>query len=121
MSLDWNITNCVDADNLLTEDQWPTTEFVIFSTMVMGIGEITEENVSEYFARIRFYERLNGTFFRRKDEFGNIEDFPFPAQQLRKYVGLTANVSYEKFEPWVARISEKTLEQEKRNYFESVE
>lgn len=116
MSLNWDISDCANSEELLTEEQWPMTEFMIFSTMIVGIGKITEENVSEYYSRIRFYERLNGHFFKTKDEFGNFEGKDFPPSELKKYIGLRANVSYEETEGWISRISEGTLQKEKHFY-----
>ncbi|MGZ4659692.1 MAG: hypothetical protein ACXVYB_00265 [Arthrobacter sp.] len=47
MSLNWNATEAPDWDKL----EWPQKESLIFSTMSVGIGAITEENCEEWYSR----------------------------------------------------------------------
>lgn len=52
MSLNWDITRCKDSEELLTEEQYPTTEAMIFATMGTGIGELTDKTAPEFYARL---------------------------------------------------------------------
>ena len=40
----------------------PVTKALIFATMSVDIGRITEDNAGEFYARLRFFERLWGEF-----------------------------------------------------------
>jgi hypothetical protein len=62
--------------------------------MSVGIREITEENLPEYYARIRTWESLKGAFLRHKNsETKQTEDRPITIADLRKRIGLWTNAS----------------------------
>jgi hypothetical protein len=75
-----------DEDSMMRSD----TQSIIFSTMSVGMGEITEKNWLEFYARLNIVERLGG--------YNEITP-----QRLREHIGLRTNVTYEKRSAWLSR------------------
>lgn len=95
MSLNWDLTKAEKYNALSDEEKdilWQETQGIIFTTMGIGIGELTEDNLAEFYARQKFSARMN-----------NFE--PFTLEQVRRYVGLKTNVSYETYASWQKRIA----------------
>ena len=89
MALNFNLAKLRDREFANAE---PTvTDAIIWSTMAVGLGKITEENVPEFLARLHFVEALNGPFLRN----GDLTPYPITLDILLKFVGLTTNVSNE--------------------------
>lgn len=88
MSLDFNgygSWNGEPADFFDESDRMrPETESVIWHTMYVGIGEITKDNVQEFWDRSCFVERLS------RD--GGTVPF-FTREFLEKMIGLRTNVT----------------------------
>ena len=65
MSLNWNVSNIADSNAVcfrhFEEDGQPlrelkqSTEQLIFLTMVVGMGRITESNHKEFFKRVALF------------------------------------------------------------------
>lgn len=92
MSLNWNIEGCADPDALLTEDQRPITDAMIWATLFTGIGKITEKNVAEFYARL-----VVGRYWQG--------DNALPYEEVRKYIGLSTNVFPEETRAkWLKRM-----------------
>jgi hypothetical protein len=72
----------------------PDVEKMIFMTIAAGIGEITEDNWSEFWARVTVTANL--------DNWGGSERIS--AAQVKSMIGLKCNVAYEDREEWAARI-----------------
>lgn len=89
MSLNWNVTKCKNSEELVNEKEWPITNALIWLTMIVGIGHITEKKVPEFLARVRFIEKLQGTYFLSKDG----KNLPIEKEWVLKRVGLKTNVS----------------------------
>lgn len=62
MSLDWNATNVENYEEITTDEEWVVTEAIIFGTMAIDMGEITEANWQEFYARTAMFESLFGAF-----------------------------------------------------------
>lgn len=67
MSLNWNIQNINDYKHVCyytkddgTEILHPTTDAIIWLTLIIGIGTITEKNVDTFYSRVRAYELMRG-------------------------------------------------------------
>jgi hypothetical protein len=77
------------------------TEALIMYTMVIGMGVITDHTSEEFFARIHFFEKLNGTNLKnvREDADGSqhLDDIEITLDDVRAHIGLRTNVSLE---PW---------------------
>lgn len=116
MSLNWNVSNIADSNAVCfhhyTEDGEPqrrltqTTELLIFTTMVVGFGRITESNYQEFYKRVALFERLRGAVRVKKGDSGKFVDDPYTLEDIRQHIGLTTNVSEEKPAAWRKRIIE---------------
>lgn len=83
MSLNWDIKECKDPDLLVSEVEWPVTQYMIFSTMAIGIGRITEANAPKVYARLRMLENL-----REVPSLTQPED-------VQRRIGLKTNASFK--------------------------
>jgi hypothetical protein len=84
-----------DRDGVLR----PETKSLIFATMVVGIGRITEGNAAEFYARLHAFERLNGTYLTEQGK--NVYLTP---EDVRRHIGLTTNVANETRAKWLKRV-----------------
>lgn len=116
MSLNWNVSKIADSNTVCfqhyTENGEPqrrmtqSTELLIFTTMVVGFGRITESNYKEFYKRVALFERLHGAARAKKDCRGKFVDDPYTLEDIRQHIGLTTNVSEEKPAAWRKRIIE---------------
>jgi len=60
MSLDWSIGNCRDWEELNSDEEWPITNELIWANLVVHLGEITEKNWEEFYARYTIWCRMGG-------------------------------------------------------------
>lgn len=67
-------------------------EYVIWASMFVGIGHITEANVDKFIARCIIWEKVHGAFVSRVGEDGKTES-AFDADVIRRCIGYRANVS----------------------------
>ena len=92
MSLDWNTQKCV------YEGSFAYTDTLIWSTMAVGMGRITEKNVEEFVRRILIYQEIfgplltgpiqeDGTPYKVEDE-----DAPLPEGVTRGKISMTAEI-----------------------------
>lgn len=84
MSLDWDLTevhNWRDLDRA-------RTDAMIFATMFVGIGDLTEANAVKFHDRLHAYELLSGPIVQTADGTDPLTTFA----QVRAYVGLKTNV-----------------------------
>lgn len=94
MALNWNIIKCSNHKSLQTEDEWPITNALIWATMSVGIRDITEENIPEFYARLRVWEDIAGPMLWGKDEeTGKPVERKIEVDDLRKRIGLHTNAS----------------------------
>lgn len=110
MSLNWDVTNIKDYKTLCwipepTKENPeqvrinPTTEALIWATMNVGIGDLSEKNLDEFAYRLFFYEKNFQTFL-------NSQDGPVPLtyEDLKAHIGLRTNVSFETRTKWATAI-----------------
>jgi hypothetical protein len=106
MPLNWNIENCKDWETLKTDEEWPLTHALIWASMSIGIREITEENLPEYYARIHIWESLRGPYTSRRDpETGKFKGKPVSVEDLRKRIGLWTNASTMSRTKWLKNLN----------------
>ena len=76
---------------------------LIWGTIVVDIGSITDANIGEWLFRMRLGDRMMGGagYFTMKYE--GEERFPIVAEHLRKFVGLTTNVSTTTRAKWLKK------------------
>jgi hypothetical protein len=83
MSLNWNTGNCkYDRES---KSQQTNAERLIWETLAVDLGSITEQNLDEWVFRMAVLKILRN---RTNDNFG-----PVTIEFLRPYVGLLTNVS----------------------------
>lgn len=87
MSLNWNIEKVKDWENL-NDEQRVVLDSIIWLSMAIGIGEITEDNYKEFFARIHMIEKLFGGVIFRDRKYRTIK-----LDEVKDLIGLTTNVS----------------------------
>lgn len=115
MSLNWNVSNIENSESVcffthhnedgeLRRRLTQSTESLIFLTMVVGLGRITESNYKEFYKRIALFERLRGCVRVKKSDSGKFVDDPYTLEDIRQHIGLTVNVSDEKPDAWRKRI-----------------
>jgi hypothetical protein len=87
----------------------PVTNSLIWATIAVGIGDLSEVNAAEFFARLRLIERLDGPFLIRAvdPETGRRPEGPgafITTDEVRAHIGLTTNVSFESRTRWLNRV-----------------
>jgi hypothetical protein len=81
MSLDWNISECENWEDLPKG----TTECMVFMSMFVGINRITDLNWKEFAKRMHMWEAVNGPI---RSDGENMDPMV-----VRDYVGLWTNAS----------------------------
>jgi len=76
----------------------PTTKYLAWGSMAIGIGEITQLNYKEVYLRHDFMNRLSG--YPR-----GTNQLPVTLEDVRKNIGLKTNVTHEPKGKWLNRIS----------------
>lgn len=79
----------------------PVTNALIWSTMSVGLGSITEKNLQEWLVRLAFSDKLFGTMLKKDGE-----DRPFTRDELVAHIGLSCNVCDESRVKWTKRMTE---------------
>ncbi len=78
------------------------THCLIFATMDVGMGTITEDNAGRFYARLRIVEKLFGA--KRGNDKGDVF---FTPEEVRDHIGLWTNVSPEETDAkWRKRMLE---------------
>ena len=93
MALHTNISNCVNWEELNTDANYPMTERIYFVTLVTDLGEITESNFGEFYARVKVYEAITG------DDYITLAN-------IKRRIGLSTNVSNRTSAQFLKRMSE---------------
>jgi hypothetical protein len=77
----------------------PVTELLVFATMHVGMGEITEKNAAEFYARMTIVHKLHDIGI-------NTPDGPklLDPEYVQKHIGLTTNVRTETRAQWTKRM-----------------
>lgn len=88
MSLNWNISKCKDWKRLADKKGWPVTDKLVWATMAVGMGEITERNYEEFYRRLHIIEQNNGTFFLQH----NGQPRYITLAEVKRRIGLYTNV-----------------------------
>ena len=60
MSLNWDITRVKGDPKEWTPEQNDSTTVIIWATMVIGMGEITEANAQDFWLRLDMYPKVTG-------------------------------------------------------------
>lgn len=140
MALTWDVTAIAESVRIGTrydgkeayEGLSHITETMIWATMAVGIGNLTEAEAPEFFARVSLYEKINGAFLKeaRKGEDGEplLDDKGNPvawddrfitADDVRQHIGLKTNVSKETRAAWIKRVTKWDFDNGVRRYNEA--
>lgn len=97
MSLDYDLSKCPNEwDWYWSDEQREVTRAIIFSTMWVGIGDITEKNLEEFVERFNMWDLSLGygsaTFQEVNKRTGEKKNKWMTVDMLRPYVGLHTNV-----------------------------
>jgi hypothetical protein len=126
MSLDWQIGDikdwkavCKQQDGTLS----PITHGLIWMTMLVDLGGITEKNFEEWLWRLEFYHRIEEDFQGDYDVL--VEDDvgkrwvskPFTAEDIRRHIGLRTNV----LDTTRAAFVKKLVDKLKRDVYQKVQ
>lgn len=131
MSLNWNVSRIADSDRVCWRtadaDQpmrgikagerylSPTTEALIWSTLGVGLGEITAANWRRFWVRLQAVEAWSGKLISEGDR-GDGRPWDLTAEDVRAHIGLHTNVSRETDSAWIKRWLERGELDLKRRY-----
>ena len=116
MSLGWNLTKIANRESLCwlpdgdSKKLNPITEALIWRSLSLDLGEITEKNASEWLFRTRYYSQVFGRPLNRRVEKGgheSVESFDFSIEDIRRHIGLHTNVSTKSRKSFLKRIGEQ--------------
>ena len=89
MSLDWDMTKVKDFEALHKEaDQSVVTDILVWGSLSLDIGEITEKNIDEWLFRMKAFERVAGQGQGIKDG----KSFNPSREDLTRRIGMRTNV-----------------------------
>lgn len=94
MSLNWDISKVADYKEM-QETESGITDAVIWLTMAVGLGEITEANCDEFIRRTALVQAVTGPFLSH--------GIYVTDEMIRRRIGLGTNVSDETFAKWSKR------------------
>lgn len=106
MALTYDLTKIRDCGALLDKPGkcFPITEALIWATMAVGIGEITEKTADDFYDRLSIYERLFGPLLRQYDPKGAPKSF-IKREDVLRHIGLKTNVyPKQSFAAWRRRM-----------------
>ncbi len=122
MSLDWNLTKinnnlevCWEKNEDGTDRLNPVTESLIWLTMGIGMGSITEDNQSDFYCRVAMYEKLFGTMLSYWKDSKKVS-VPITPEDINNHIGLTTNVSKDTDAAFRKRIVENFVREQKRKF-----
>ena len=98
MSLNWSLPNATEIAKKYPPagtQMNSTTYVIIMSTMLVGVGALrTDADITCYWERISFWEKVNGALLLKTTENGT-EPAPLTRADIEAHRGLTANVARE--------------------------
>ena len=85
--------------------EWGITNALIWGTVAVDMGQITNSNVGEFYARIKVWELVTGALVTRNNqEEDTWNDYFLSFADIQKRIGLTTNVSVVSITNWFKRI-----------------
>lgn len=114
MPLTWDVTKIENNDEVTTAYReengeqvriWsPVTETLVWRSMAIGMGSITEENIAEFYFRMRLYDELFEPSLYEPDGEGGIKYRSITRDELKAHIGLRCNVGPETRSAFVKRM-----------------
>ena len=89
MALTWDITK-VDNWKLKRKSKKNKSvlDILIWATLIIGVGKITQKNYKKFFARLTAYEHLHGAFL-----YSGKKPYYITLQDVIMWIGLSTNAS----------------------------
>lgn len=135
MSLDFNVTKVADHEKVTTAYRWrdkdnaehvtdelpdpsecdpeaviriwhPLTESLVWRTMLVHMGEITEENAAEFYARSKMASRIT----EQKPMYMDGKPYDFTLEDVKSHIGLTTNVMTLSRNEWIVKVIDYDME-----------
>ena len=124
MSLNWNLEDIKDHENVCFERRVPqpsegdvktdedgkaeymagVTNGLIWATVFVGLHGITETNAAQFAARLELYQNLNGALLVGTDEeTGERGPVKITTEDVYQHIGLRCNVTDESDAAWLKR------------------
>jgi hypothetical protein len=105
MSLNWDMKKVSDVESLHeSSSEWAISETIIFATMIVDLGSITEKNIDEWEWRLAFYQAIYGPLMRKdgKPHF-------LVRENVERRMGLKVNVVDRKRNEWLKKIANLSI------------
>jgi hypothetical protein len=119
MSLNWNAQGVRELEKIDEEGMRGVMDALIWGTIIVGMGRISGEEKDpcswkRFHARLSFAQKINGPFLYApsRKEGGRRKEVEITEEMVKRFIGLTTNVSYETPTRWLSRF----LLPEKRNF-----
>jgi hypothetical protein len=82
------------------------TKSLVFGSMSVGIGSITNKNYLDFYARWKVLEKLSRSFYLYSTFVGNEKNYQYlTLDVVKKHIGLATNVGFESQTKWSDRIA----------------
>ena len=108
MSLNYNLTNIPDHESICYREingethLAPLTTSLIFSTMLIDMDSITEENAVEFLARCEMAARIYDAFLQMQNtDTGEIINKHYTLEMIRSHIGLKTNANNYTRKQWL--------------------
>lgn len=102
MSLNWDISNCNNWDDLKSDKEWGITNTLIWATMSVDMKGITEENWAEFYSRVKAIEAAYGAICSSPDG-----DYFITIEDVKRRIGLTTNVATKTASQFFKKINDQ--------------
>jgi hypothetical protein len=97
MSLNWDSSRCKAGDTPANEVEHGWRECLIWGSICIDIGQITDENVDEVLFRYRFMERIGES----------VTTQPMTKEAIQRWVGLRTNVANMTRAKWISKMTKR--------------
>jgi hypothetical protein len=103
MPLNYNLTKIENFEDLLKDNNQLQEPYktIVLSTMVVGLGDITEKNYHKFYNRINLIERVGGAFLWDSETKTPIY---IEVEDIKRMIGLKVNVANETKPQFISRI-----------------
>ena len=105
MALNWNVEECKNYKELVAEKEWPITNAMIWATIAIDMGEITEKNYKKFYERLVVNQQLNGAYLT-----ANGEAYWMTLEDVKKRIGLYTNAGTKGQAAFSAKVYKQVLE-----------
>jgi hypothetical protein len=113
MALNWNTKDCPMGGEASDDNEALWRDVLIWASLAVDLGELTEDNRKEWFTRLRILERINKSVIPQTDS-GKLVDI------LVRWTGLRTNVvSLDRVE-WFKKLNKTSAQFAERLYEENM-